>query len=244
MNYSIENAKTVLELIESVSPYSYPLLISLIFPLIWVLFKKLLGITNAKKIEPDEKPLNLVTKVKNILISLFTLKGDTADKTIFYTSISLFIASGILLKYGEYKEEVIRQRALSLKQLYLNDRFLYFKREWLNEQNYDEAVLDKILYRYPEVFLHSGENVICVDSLSRRKIITQNEVLLNQYLREQFKLKKEIYIDSLFQADGINNVKNFFSKDLVYRFLAANENSFDLDVKYDMTVIKKSEMAE
>ena len=243
MNYSIEQAKTVIQLIESISPYSYPLLLSLIFPIIWVLFKKLLGLSNGVKPTKDLKPSGLLNKVKNAFTSFFTLKGDLADKTVFYFSIGLFILSGILLKYGEYKEEVIRQKALSLKQLYLNDRFLYFDKSWLNKQNYNDTALDKILYRYPEVFLKSGENIVCVDTVARKKIINQNQILLNQYLREQFKYKEEVYVDSLFQIDSINNVKNFFSKDLVYRFIAANEDAFDLDVKKDMTVIKQSNVS-
>lgn len=211
MEYSIDQAKDVFDLIISVNRYAFPLLISLIFPLLWIIFKKLFGLSRS---------------------------GDSA---IFYFSLALFIVGGIIVKVGEYKEERVRQQALSLKHFYENDGYLYYYRSYLIEKGYPNETLDKILYTYPDEFLQSGDNIVCVDSAVRRHVMDLNYSLLDAYLRQRLKAEKAVNAELLFQNDSIKNVKNFFSKDIVHGFIATNKGKFNLDVINDTTFILKSE---
>ncbi|KAA5547985.1 hypothetical protein [Adhaeribacter rhizoryzae] len=208
----MNQAKSVFDLIESVNRFAFPLLISLIFPIIWIIFKKLFGLSNE------------------------------GDKAVFYSSLTLFIIGGIILKIGEYKEETIRQKALSLKHLYENDGYLYYYRTSLNERGYSDETLDKILYNYPNEFLESGPNIVCVDSLVKKHVTNHNYALFDAYIREKLKSEKMVNVMLLFQDDStIRNVKNYFSQDIVYGFLAANKGKFNIDVVNDSTMILKAD---
>ena len=132
MEFTTEQAKTVFDLIRTVNPYAYPLLISLIFPIYWFTLKKSLGISNKTSNVSTPISDNLDKRIFSTIASTITLKGDKADKIIFYTCILAFIFGGIILKVGEYKEEVIRQKAISLKKCFEKRSLLFMSYEELN----------------------------------------------------------------------------------------------------------------
>ena len=251
MEYTVDQAKNVFDLIRLVSPYAYPLLISLIFPIIWILLKKLMGLGN-KTNEQGVIQGNLFKRIMAHTRRVFSLTGDNADKVVFYGSIFLFFLGGIILKIGEYNEEVIRQRTLGLKHFYEESGYLFIDTSALFKQNFTQDEINDITYKYPDEFLKSGPRIVCVDTTIKRKVYLINHILLEIFIREKLKNAKSIVVDDLFQDDAIfdstmhtyretKNVKNFFSKDIVYTFLTlpSIRDKYNLDVINDRTVIIK-----
>ena len=248
MDFSVDQAKSIFDLIKIVSPYAYPLLISLVFPIFWILLKRLLGLSNTTNTNPPQG--NFLRRFFVEVGRVISLNGDTADRIVFYTCVILFFAGGVILKVGEYNEEVLRQRTLGLKHLYDESGYLFYDTSALRKIGYTKAELDDITYEYPDEFLWSGKKIVCVDSTVKRNVYAINHVLLDAYLRERLKHDSVVYLDSLFQEDVVTdttskkevelrNVKNFFSVDIVYTYLAktAYKDKYNLDVKDDKTII-------
>ncbi len=251
MEYTVDQAKNIFDLIRLVSPYAYPLLISLIFPIIWILFKKLLGLSN-KTGEQSVIQGSLFKKAIAYVERIVSLSGDKADKAVFYVSILMFFLGGITLKIGEHNEEVIRQRTLGLKHFYEESGYLFISIDALLRQNFTQDEINDITYKYPDEFLKSGSNIVCVDTTIKRKVYLLNHILLESFIREKLNTAKSVVVDDLFQDDAVfdsttqkyretRNVKNFFSKDIVYSFLAlpSIKDKYNLDVVNDRTIIIK-----
>jgi hypothetical protein len=242
MDYSTDQAKSIFKLIEEVSIYAYPLLIGLIFPLFWILIKKLLGIstTNAQPVA------NNATGIRRFLkdiVSFFSLNGDTADKIVFYISLVLFIGGGFFLKIGEYNKEQIRQRALGLKQHFIQRGYLFFETDKLMAQTgYTKDELNTIAYNYPTEFIQTDKIYTCVDTAVQRKVYDFTFPLLQSYIKTQLKKSDTIYLDDLFQVDTIKNFKIYFSDDIKENFLSKNINNADygLDIIDNKAVILKT----
>lgn len=228
MEYTTDQAKSIFDLIKSVSPYAYPLLVSLILPILWILLKKFMGLSNSDSAETTTN-----SKWKKVLSSLF-LQGDTADKVVFYSCILLFLSGGIFLKIGEHNEEIIRQKALELKKNFETKKYTSLLDRYIYTRGFTEKDLKKIRYNYPSEFIQISDSVtICIDTAVVKNTRSIVQPLLESYLRYEFKTKSMVDLDSLYQQDTIYNVKNFFSADIIYSFLALPENR----LKYDITVV-------
>jgi len=244
MEYSIDHVKSVFNLIETVNPYSLLLLVSLIFPLLWMLFKKLFGFTSQPEtalVVVNENESTLKKFLKGVHSFIF-FKGEYVDKIVFYICITAFFAGIVVLKIGENKEEVIRQNALTLKNLCKNDNSLFYYKNALNYRHYTNEVLDNIINRYPSEFLECRQDtskiIVCVDSLTRSKITQSCYALLESYLRQAFKTKDSIYINDLFEEDNVSkNVKNIFTEDIIYGYVANHGAKYNLAVAHGKTVI-------
>ena len=118
MDYSVDQAKSIFTLLHDATWYAIPLILALLFPLIWVLFKKLLGITN-NSMQPASN-----NTVFDGLGRFFSLQGDFADELIFYSCLVLFLFGLWFLKHGEKQEETIRLKALSLQQFFIANDML------------------------------------------------------------------------------------------------------------------------
>ena len=222
MEYSTDHAKSIFKLIEEVSIYAYPLVIGLIFPLFWVLIKKLLGISNGNA-KPITNKETGIRKYLNDIGSFISLKGDTTDKMVFYISLVLFIGGGLFLKLGEFNKEQIRQRALGLKQHFIQRGYLYFDTERLITQTgYTKDELNLICYNYPTEFIQTDKIYTCVDSSVKRKVYDFTFPLLQSYIKTQLKITDTIYLNELFQVDTIKNFKIYFSDDIKENFLSKN----------------------
>lgn len=242
MEFSTDQAKTIFDLIRSVSPYAYPLLVSLIFPVIWIALKKLMGLSGKEATHNTGKGAWL-KRIAGEITSILSLTGDKADKLVFHCCILLFFVGGITLKIGEHNEEVIRQNTLSLKNLYNESGYLFYDTGALRKLGYSKSKVSDITYNYPNTFLKSNDKIVCVDTAIKRNLFEINSALLESFLREKFKTTEIIYVDSLFQDDvQIRNVKNFFSLDIIYNFLsqAANRTRYNIAVINDKTVIIKN----
>lgn len=251
MDFSINQAKDIFDLIISVNNYSLPLLLSLLIPFLWTIYCKLLPFDI---VIDDKTEINKswYYRIRNSLIKHFKLTHTQTNKSVFYFCISLFIFGIIYLKFGEYKEEIIRQNAISLKHLYEVNGYLYYHIEGLKRTGYDEKEVEDITYNYPEIFIKSGKNIVCVDSTIQNNIYKVNHSLLELYLKNKLKHIDFIRMDDLYQSDfyfdtkqnknvEIRNVKNFFSKDIVYSFLVSplNNGKYALDVRNNEDCIIK-----
>jgi hypothetical protein len=242
MEYSSDQAKSIFKLIEEVSIYAYPLLTGLVFPLFWILIKKLLGISNANA----QTSMNNATGIRRFLNeigSFLSLQGDTADKVVFYISLALFIGGGLFLKLGEYNREQTRQRALGLKQHFIQRGYLFFETEKLMTQTgYTKNELNSIAYNYPTEFIQTDKTYTCVDSSVQRKVYEFTFPLLQSYIKTQLKKTDTIYLKELFEFDSIKNYKNYFSDDIYENFLSKNINNADygLDIIENKAIIVKN----
>ncbi len=242
MDYSTDQAKSIFKLIEEVSIYAYPLLIGLIFPLFWILIKKLCGLSKAG-IQSVDTNATGIRRFLNDIGSFFSLNGDTADKLIFYISIVLFIGGGFFLKLGEYNKEQIRQRALGLKQHFIQRGYLFFETQKLMDQTgYTKKELNSIVYNYPTEFIQTDKIYTCVDSTVQKKVYDFAFPLLQSYINSQFKKCDTIYLDELFQVDTIKNFKIYFSDDIKENFISKNVNNanYGLDIIDNKPVIIKN----
>ena len=116
MDYSLDHAKTIFDLLEDINGYAIPLLLSLIFPLFWYFLKKVFGINEEyEKAKAVSSSDSFVQKWYDLFSQWIKLKGDRLDKLVFYGCIGLFISGIGLLKYGEIKQETMRQQACSLQ---------------------------------------------------------------------------------------------------------------------------------
>lgn len=204
--------------------------------------KKLLGISNANA-QPVQNNATGIRKFLNEIGSFFSLDGDTADKIVFYISLVLFIGGGLFLKLGEYNKEQIRQRALGLKQHFIQRGYLFFETEKLTAQTgFTKDELDRIAYNYPTDFIQTENIYTCVDSTVQRKVYDFTFPLLQSYIKTQLKKSDTIYLDELFQVDTIKNFKIYFSDDIKENFFAKNINNSDygLDIIDNRAVIVKN----
>ena len=243
MGFTTEQAKSVFDLIKTVSPFAYPLLISLIFPIIWITYKKLLGLSNNAD--------NMITssnRFKRIylkIIAIITLTGNSADKFVFYCSLALFLFGGVFLKFGEHHEEVIRQNALALKKYFETENYLFINTDRLNPRGFDKQLLNDILYNFPNDFVSYGDTlIICTDTTVTKKILSNIYPLLESYLTIKLAECEHVSMDSLFQSDSVVNVKNFFTYNVVYSFLCNPKNigRFNINVINNQNVILKGDV--
>jgi hypothetical protein len=250
MEFTTEQAKTIFDLIRSASPYAYPLLISLILPIIWVVFKKMLGISNSK----NEQNIsgNFLSRFKARLRSFFTLDGEVAEKFLFYFCIILFVLGGVLLKIGENNEEVIRQRSLGLKQYLIQWGYNYERISSLKECKLSEKMVNTIIYNYPSEFIRDEEYIYLTDSIAINKIYNFSFPLLASYLDYKFKFQNKIYLDSITcntKNKNYNNSKDawniydFFDYDIVLKFIGLPENKgkYSIDEIKGQIIIMKND---
>jgi hypothetical protein len=227
MDYSIDQAKTIIGLLHDVTWYAVPVFLALIFPLLWVMFKKLLGLSNST--QKNDSTLDKIA-------SFISLQGDNADKIVFGLSLTLFVVGVIVLKLGESYEEGIRRKALALKQYYyLNlDRFSI---PTTQIPDYFKGDLRAILKRYPQDFIATIdtfeytvnvkdtvkvkgtviESIFCVDS----NHVNNYKNYVNNYLTEYF--DKKLAIQNRVNVNVFsskNYLQNFFLNRFVYNFLA------------------------
>ncbi|GEM_PF-2182601 len=242
MEFTTEQAKTVFDLIRTVNPYAYLLLLSLILPIFWITLKKAFGISEKKAdldIPISKKTYN---RVISTIVSTISLKGDKADKVVFYICIFAFIIGGIVVKVGEYKEEMLRQKTIGLKK-YLEGRNLTFLRmDSPIIKNLTNNTIEDILYNYPNEFVKTSDSIImCVDTNVTKKILRTVYPLLESYLSQKLKINCKIKIDTigLGEAAWYGNVRSFFTLDIIYGFLSqpSNNGRFGIDVVKDSTII-------
>lgn len=253
MEFTINQTKDIFDLIVSVNKYSLPLLLSLLIPFLWIIYRKLLGLEFIVDENISEIEKSFFSKIRIKFLKFIKVYYISSNRIIFYFCLTLFIAGLIILKVGEYKEEIIRQNAISLKHLYDESGYLFFHKDGLKRAGYDEMLIEDITYNYPEIFVKSGENIVCVDPLIKNNNYRINHVLLGLYLDNKLKDSSAIRIGELFQKDffhdsirnvdyEIRNVKNFFSKDIVYTYLASSLNGgkYYLSVKDNQDYIVKA----
>ena len=242
MEFTTEQAKTVFDLIRTVNPYAYLLLLSLILPIFWITLKKAFGISEKKG--DSDLPISKKTynRVISTIVSTISLKGDKADKVVFNICIIAFIMGGIVVKIGEYKEEALRQKTIGLKK-YLEGRNLTFLRmDSPIIKNLTVNTIEDILYKYPNEFVKTSDSIImCVDTNVTKKILRTVYPLLESYLSQKLKTNCMIKIDTigLGEAAWFGNVRSFFTLDIIYGFLSqpCNNGRFGIDVVKDSTII-------
>ena len=242
MEFTTEQAKTVFDLIRTVNPYAYLLLLSLILPIFWITLKKAFGISEkTTDLEtPDSK--KTYNRIISKIVSTVTLKGDKVDKIVFYICIFAFLIGGIVVKIGEYKEETLRQKTIGLKK-YLEGRNLTFLRmDAPIIKKLTNNTIEDILYNYPNEFVKTSDSIImCVDTNVTKKILKTVYPLLESYLSQKLKTNCKIKIDTigLGEAAWYGNVRSFFTLDIVYGFLSqpCNNGRFGIDVVKDSTII-------
>ena len=244
MEFTTEQAKTVFDLIRTVNPYAYLLLLSLILPIFWITLKKAFGISEKKAdldIPISKKEYNgIISKI----VSTITLKGDQADKIVFYFCIFAFLSGGIIVKIGEYKEETVRQKTIGLKKYFEGRNLTFMQTNSLNGI-IPESTLEDICYNYPNEFIKTSDaNIMCVDSIVDKKIITTVYPLLESYLNVKLKSNAKIAIDTLgIGGAEYGNVRGFFTLDIIYGFLSqpCNRGKYDIDVVNGRTLIYQSD---
>jgi hypothetical protein len=236
MEFTTEQAKSIFVLIKDVSLYAYPLLISLIFPIIWVTLKKLLGISNS-----SENAITTTNPLKRILSkigSTIALRGDSGDKVVFYFSVVLFIFGSILLKEGEKNEELIRQKALGLKKYFEAQNYIYESTNNLKDKGYSIKLQREILYNYPNEFISTDKETIrCIDTIVIQNINRIVYPLLDSYLKEKLKELRIVCVNDLFQERN-RNIKKFFNPEIVYGFLSLPKNKD----RYIITVLNEDDV--
>jgi hypothetical protein len=245
MDFSTDQAKSIFALIKEVSPYAYPLLLALLIPIVWISLKKLLGIAD-KEAEPatDTAKGNILSKAAGFLGSAISLKGDKADRLVFYVCISMFLLGGILLKVGENREEIIRQETLGLKQYFFNRGYIWVKMEDIVKQGYKESRLRTIAHNFPNDFLITDDYITCVDTEIVQKTYRFAMPLLDTYLNSNLTNAKDtICLEELFLPDSTENIRNYFSTDIVYSYLGLPEhkNKYRLFVVNGKTLMVKNE---
>lgn len=245
MEFTTEQAKTIFDLIRTVNPYAYPLLISLIFPIYWFTLRKTLGISNETSNVSTPISNNLNKKIFSTIASILTLKGDKADRIIFYICILAFIIGGITLKFGEKKEEIIRQKAISLKKCFEKRNLLFMSYDDFISLDFTKKEIDDILYNYPNEFTKTSSiNIACMDTNITKIIKTSVYPLLESYLRLKLRNNQKIDINTIGNnTAGYENVQNFFTMDIIYEFLSlpSNKGKYDIDVVNGRTLINQSD---
>jgi len=245
MDFTTDQAKSIFALIKEVSPYAYPLLLSLLIPIVWIALKKLLGISDKANEPNQEAPKeNMFSKAISYLGSAISLKGDKGDRLVFYVCITLFLVGGILLKVGEHNEEMIRQETLGLKQYFFNRGYIWVKMDDIVKQGYKESKLKKIARNFPNDFLITDDYIACVDSEIVHKTYKFAMPLLDIYLNSNLATAKDTAcLEELFVPDSSENIRNYFSTDIVYSYLGLPENrhKYKLFVEKGKTLIVKNE---
>jgi hypothetical protein len=225
MEFTTEQAKTVFDLIRTVNPYAYLLLLSLILPIFWITLKKAFGISGKKAdldIPISKKTYN---RVISKIVTTISLKGDKADKVVFYICIIAFLIGGIVVKIGEYKEETLRQKTIGLKK-YFEGRNLTFMQTSTLSQIIPENTLEDICYNYPNAFIKTSDsNIMCVDTIVTNKIAKTVYPLLESYLKVKLKDNCKIAIDTIGIGEAwYGNIRGFFMLDIIYGFLSQPAN--------------------
>ncbi len=244
MDFTTDQAKSIFALIKEVSPYAYPLLLSLLIPIVWVSLKKLLGI-EGKAADPsaDAPKGNVLSRAMGWLGAAISLKGDRADRLVFHACVALFLLGGILLKVGEYREEVVRQETLGLKQYFLNKGYIWLKMDEIVKQGYDKRTLKTIAFKFPNDFLIADDYITCVDSAIVQKTYHFAMPLLDTYLSSNLVTDKDTaYLEDLFLPDTTENIRNYFSTDIVCSYLALPENKhkYKLFVQHGKTLMVRN----
>jgi hypothetical protein len=237
MEFTTEQAKSIFDLIKSVSPYAYPLLISLLLPIVWVTLKKLLGVSfaaNENKTLPDKLPAKIMYWIKAAL----TLKGDIAEKIVFCACIALFIFGGVVLKIGEQREEVIRQNALELKEYFITQMYTWENVSALDERKISDKMRQEILHAFPEEFIQIDNMIYCTDSVVIKRIDSLMLPLFEAYVNYRFRTTKQINIDSI-----KSNFETNFSRAVIYKFLRlpANRGKYEIGVENGRAVLMRRE---
>jgi hypothetical protein len=248
MDYSVEQAKSLFDLLKSVSGYAMPLLISLIFPLFWVLLKKILGISKIEESNTISSSSNYFEKIIQKLRPVFSfLNGEYSDKIVFYSCILLFILGGILLKVGEKNEEELRQRALELKKYMEISNCLSIQVSDLNKNGFKEKLIRDIRYSYPNDFVAYTQNDVeylaVVDTLTVKKIKKYVYSFIESYISAKFQNRNQVYVDSLMLYENSNDIKAYFADWLVFSFLSEqlNKEKYTLDVIKDTIHYRKKD---
>lgn len=239
MEFTTEQAKSIFDLIKTVNPYAYPLLISLLLPLVWVGFKKLLGVSFTGN-ENVETPTGFFNKVWFWVKSAVTLNGDLAEKIVFCICIALFVFGGVILKVGEQREELIRQNALGLKEYFINRMYSWENISVLNKRKITDKMREEILRSYPEEFIQIDSTIYCTDSAVLNRIDSLILPLFESYLNYRFRTTKQVGIDSMRSSFETN-----FSRAIVYKFLRqpANKGKYEVGVENGVPVLRRRELA-
>jgi len=237
MEFTTEQAKSIFDLIKSVSPYAYPLLISLLLPIVWVALKKLLGVNFAADENaqlPDKLPAKIVFWVKSAL----TLKGDIAEKIVFCACIALFIFGGVVLKVGEQREEAIRQNALELKEYFITRMYTWENVSVLDRRKISKKMRMEILHTFPQEFIQIDSTVFCTDSTVINRIDSLMLPLFEAYLNYRFRTTKQVEIDSMRSSFETN-----FSRAIIYKFLRlpTNRGKYEIGVANGKPVLMRRE---
>ena len=246
MNYSVEQAKSVFDLLRAVSPYAMPLIISLIFPIIWVLFKKLLGVSIEVSPQVEQQSSIFFQKIIKRIKSLFSsLNGGAGDKIVFYLCILLFFSGIAFLKIGEKSEEEIRQKALELKKFMEIRSSLSETYQALNVNGFDRDLVGKIRYNYPNDFVaymvDQDTLLAIVDTMSVEKVKRYVFSFLDSYLRAQFETRCQVDIESLTITEHGEDIKRYFRGWLVWIYLSEklDKEKYVLDYIDGRSVIRK-----
>ncbi len=204
MEYSIDQAKSIFTLLHEATWYAVPVIVALIFPLVWALFKKLLGIKTSGTEGAEAAP------------------GDTL---VFYGSVILLIIGVVMLKIGERREENLRQKAISLKQYFKIHSVISIPTN--NLPDFYQTYINRILKTFPNDFLmgvnESGNvTIYCVDSTYIRNYSLKVNSLLTEYIDYRLAKENKVDVENIFNAD--NNLTNYFVRYFVYDFLSVPSN--------------------
>jgi hypothetical protein len=168
------------------------------------------------------------------------LNGDKADKIVFYISIFAFLSGGIIVKIGEYKEEMLRQKTIALTKFFEGRNLTFMQTSYLNEI-IPESTLEDICYNYPNAFIKTSDsNIMCVDTIVTNKIAKTVYPLLESYLNVKLKNNCKMALDTIGIGEAwYGNIRGFFMLDIIYGFLSQpdNKGKYDLDVVDGRTII-------
>ena len=202
-SFTLENAKTVFDLLKEVSPYAMPLLISLIFPIIWIIFKKILGISKKAESKMNDNENNTFSRIFERFKRIFnSLSGDVGDRVVFYSCLFLFLAGCFFLKYGERQEEIIRQKGIELRMYFEAGSSLSEDIKELELLGFDKDLIDDIRFKYPNQFVAFWDDdnhqiLGLVDTTSVNKIKKSIFSLIDSFLITEFQKKDEVDISFL-----------------------------------------------
>lgn len=208
MDFTVDQAKTIYDLLKQASPWAIPLVFFLFLPFIWTGLSKVLGVTTVP------------------------------SKVILGASlVGIFLGIGAL-KYGEWRQENLRLRALELQQIFVNnDQISYSVQSLPNRFKKDDGNLaNKIANNYPKQFISRTDElgityIDYVDSMYLEKYQQKINPLLASYIDNKLLSQDTLDLIQLFQ--GGNHLQNLFLIRFVHGFLATPNYStkYYLDVR-------------
>ncbi len=195
MTYTIENAKSIFELIQSVSWYAIPFIVSLLFPFFWLVLVKLIGF---------DKP-------------------EKYNGFVIATCVALFLSGICVLKWGQGEKDKIRQNLIILQKYYQRGRYLTVNiKSIIDQTTLNKGEILDVMNEYPSHFISDRERIYATDTVYIKSYCESIAPLIDQYIMGQFAKKTDVCFERLF-AQG-DNVRNNFLPDCVYYYFAIPEN--------------------